>query len=89
LVDALESPVTLAFEQSKKVTGNSKNQNSQENNKQGNGSSIKTVMIGSVPDRGGRPGGENRSKAHIAASNAGRGRFNNNHHKGGRGGGRT
>ncbi len=58
--DVLQAPVSLIFENSKRVVGDSL----------GADSTVKSVLIGEVPDRGGRTG-DVKSKAYS------RGGFNN------------
>ena len=78
--DALIAPVTLLHEHSKRVTDSV-----------GSKSLVKTVIIGRVPDRGGRTN-EMRPKARDiqpawARKSGGGGRGGGGHHNGGRGGG--
>lgn len=75
--DVFKCPASLLHEQSRKVTGLQLYTSGDhgENGISKSSHSLKSVLIGGVPDRGGRPGGEMRSKANVS----GRGR-------GGRGG---
>ena len=77
--DALMAPVTLLYEHSKRVTDSV-----------GSKSLVKTVIIGHVPDRGGRTN-EMRPKSRDiqpAWARKGAGRGSGGHHHGGRGGGK-
>ena len=73
------APVTLLYEHSKRVTDSV-----------GSKSLVKTVIIGHVPDRGGRTN-EMRPKSRDiqpAWARKGAGRGSGGHHHGGRGGGK-
>lgn len=56
--DALAAPVSLINEHTKKVTGGGNN-----------GNLVKNILIGHVPNRGGKPLSEERAKAQIAKEN--------------------
>jgi hypothetical protein len=73
--DAIAAPISLLHEHSKKVTGGAGTA----------GSIVKKVLIGKVPDRGGRPLAEHRAKAIIAKEGRGFGRGGGGRDHGGRG----
>jgi hypothetical protein len=77
--DALAAPLSLLHEHSKKVTGGAGTA----------GSIVKKVLIGKVPDRGGRPMAEHRAKAIIAKEGRGGGRGGGGGRGHGGGGGRA
>jgi hypothetical protein len=55
LVDAIGAPISLAYEHSKRVDGGSGQRSAQGTaSKRLSHSLVKTIIIGSVPDRGGR-----------------------------------
>jgi hypothetical protein len=74
--DAIAAPIGLLLLHSMKVTGSGSGAGS-------TGSVVKKVLIGKVPDRGGRPMAEHRAKAIIAKEGRGFGGGG----RGGRGGG--